>query len=131
MFELYCTLFSDTTHLSSCVVTFFSCRELLSIEFETWRDEMQVLLTDIWTEFSLDFFRNPKNWMCRFYLNYVRYAFSDNNITSGQCFVWRLTTFVLSVIINSSTSDANQATILNPQILSLTAFKFEPHDPKS
>jgi hypothetical protein len=52
----------------------------------------------------------PRNlW---FYLNYIRYAFRDNNITSGQCFVWRLSTFLMSVFINTFTSDSNQIPLL-------------------
>ena len=59
---------------------------------------------------AFDFNALPRNFS--FFLNYARHALADNKITEGQCFFWRLFTFLLSLSINSSTSDVNQIPLL-------------------
>lgn len=53
-----------------------------------------------------------QRWDAMFFVNCVRHALSDNNFTSGQCFVWRLFTFTLALTINILTDDRNQIPLL-------------------
>ncbi len=52
-----------------------------------------------------------------FYCSIVRHLFADCNITSGQCFVWRLFTFVLALSININVNDVNQLPLIFYSIL--------------
>ena len=52
-----------------------------------------------------------------FYVNVVRHLFADCNITSGQCFVWRLFTFVLALSINVNVNDDNQLPLIFYSVL--------------
>ena len=52
-----------------------------------------------------------------FYCNFIRHLFADCNITSGQCFVWRLFTFVLALSININVNDVNQLPLIFYSIL--------------
>lgn len=62
------------------------------------------------TSATFDFNALPRN--LSFFLNYARHALADDKITEGQCFFWRLFTFLLSLSINSSTNDVNQIPLL-------------------